>query len=225
MSVEPKPDRQGSDPVTGVGDGLDHRRVAELSPQPADRDLDDASVGVDVLVPAAGEQFACRDRCAGGGEQELEHRELLPAQLEPAAGARRDALHGVEPEVAPGEERCASGVAAAGERADAGDELGEGERLGQVVVGAEAEPVDTVFDRVGRGQHEHARTRPACHQCATHVVAVDLGNVAIEQDHFVAVTGARDGARPLRRRRCRRPFLRGASRPQWWRRAPCGLRR
>ena len=81
-----------------------------------------------------------------------------------------------------------AGLVAAGEGADAGDELGKGERLGQVVVGAEAEAVDAVFDRVGGGEHEHARARPARNERPADVVAVDLGQVAVEQDHVVAVS-------------------------------------
>ena len=63
---------------------------------------------------------------------------------------------GVEPDVAPDQDRRAGGLVASGERVDPRDELGEGERLGQIVVGAEAEAVDPVLDRARRGQYEHA---------------------------------------------------------------------
>src|SRR5437763_1636465 len=73
---------------------------AELASQPADRDLDDVAERVDVRVPPSVEQLPRRDRGAVCREQELEHGKLLGAELEPPAGAARDALHGVEPDVA-----------------------------------------------------------------------------------------------------------------------------
>ena len=58
-------------------------------------------------------------------------------------------------------------------RHGSGDQLGERERLGQVVVGAEAEAVDPVFDRVRGGQHQHPRARPARDQRPADLVAVE----------------------------------------------------
>jgi hypothetical protein len=73
------------------------------------------------------------------------------------------------------------------ERVDAGDQLVEAERLGEVVVGAEREAGDDVA-RLGRcGEHEDLRPGVLAVQDAAHVVAVDLGEVAIEDDDVVGV--------------------------------------
>src|SRR5260370_728479 len=72
-----------------MGDGLDQGRVAELAPQPADRDLYDVAVGGDVFVPAAGEQLAGGGGSSASGEEALEDREHLAAELRPAGGAGR----------------------------------------------------------------------------------------------------------------------------------------
>src|SRR5207237_9262172 len=150
----------------------------ELAAAPADRDLDDLAVGIDVLVPAPVEQLSRRDGGAAGGEEQLEHGELLRAELEPATGAARDPLDGVEPDVPARQDRREGREASAGERADPGDELGEREGLGQVVVGPETEPVDAVLDRVGSGEHQDTRPRSARDEGAAYIVAVQLGQVA-----------------------------------------------
>ena len=69
----------------------------------------------------------------------------------------------------------------------AGDELGEAERLGQVVVGAEGQPLDEV---VGRAAAVSMRIRVSgcsATQRAAHVVAVHLGQVAVQHDDVVGV--------------------------------------
>ena len=62
-------------------------------------------------------------------------------------------------ELDPGGVQCAAvgGGFAARERADAEDELGEVEGLGEVVVGAEREPGDAVGGGAGGGQHQDHR--------------------------------------------------------------------
>jgi hypothetical protein len=41
---------------------------------------------------------------------------------------------------------------------DAGDELGEAKRLGQVIVGAERQPLDDILERAGRGERSRTST-------------------------------------------------------------------
>jgi hypothetical protein len=49
-----------------------------------------------------------------------------------------------------------SRMSAAAERPDPGHKLTKGERLGEVVVGAEVDGIDPVGDLPCRGQHQHA---------------------------------------------------------------------
>ena len=69
-------------------------------------------------------------------------------------------------------------------------QFGEVERFGEVVVGAEAEAFDPVVQRVGRGEHEHPAVSAVRGDLPADVVAVDAGQVAVENDHVVA--GDRD---------------------------------
>ena len=68
-------------------------------------------------------------------------------------------------------------------------DLGEGERLGQVVVGAEVEPLDARADVGGRGEHEDPRRALGAHELAADLVAVDVGQVAVEHDDVVVDDG------------------------------------
>ena len=61
----------------------------------------------------------------------------------------------VELDAGGSEDAGLSGGPASGERADPQDQLGEVERLGEVVVGAEPEPARPAPRGVGRGEHEH----------------------------------------------------------------------
>ena len=101
---------------------------------------------------------------------------------------RLAAAHGVrgrvEDQVVDGERRRARLHAAAQQRADAGQQHDEGERLGQVVVGAEVEGVGLVVLAVLRGQHEDRHPVLAAAQPLDDPVARQLGQHDVE-DHRV----------------------------------------
>jgi hypothetical protein len=63
------------------------------------------------------------------------------------------------------------------------DQLVEGERLGQVVVGAELQPIDPVIDARGRGEHQDPGAAPG--ERAADLVAVHHRQVPVEHDHVV----------------------------------------
>ena len=69
----------------------------------------------------------------------------------------------------------------------AGDELGEAERLGQVVVGAERQALDELVGRARGGEHQDLRARLLGGQGPADHVAVDLGQVAVEHDDVVGI--------------------------------------
>ena len=70
------------------------------------------------------------------------------------------------------------------ERVHSRDQLGERERLGQVVVGAETEAVDPVADARRGRQHDHPSGAARRDDLPAHVVAVHHRQVAV-QDHDV----------------------------------------
>ena len=75
--------------------------------------------------------------------------------------------------------------AAPRERPQPREQLGERERLGQVVVGAAVEPGDAVLDRVARGQHQDRRPDAVVAQPAAGLEAVDARQHHVEHDRVV----------------------------------------
>jgi hypothetical protein len=132
---------------------VEERRVAELAPQSQDHRFDRGGERVGHLVPHPLQQLLGGDYPAAGGEQAFEDGELFRAQLQPSAGAERHPAVRVEDHLPVVEHRRHRGRGPPRQGADAGDQFGEIERLGQVVVGAEAESLHAVPDGAGRGQH------------------------------------------------------------------------
>jgi hypothetical protein len=93
----------------------------------------------------------------------------------------------VELHVAGAQRRLARGSVAARERAQARHQLGEGEGLGHVVVGAQGEAVDQVVHPGCRGEHEHPAVGLLAAQRAADLVAMDDRQVAVEHHDVVRV--------------------------------------
>ena len=122
-----------------------------------------------------------------GAQQLLEHAELLAGQAEVDAVPGRRPPRRVDDEPARAVQHRRRGRrGAAAEGAHARDQLGEGERLAEVVVGAELEPRDAVLQGAGGGEHEHPRERALAGQAAADVVAGAPGQVAVEHEDVVA---------------------------------------
>ena len=108
------------------------------------------------------------------------------------------------------------------ERPAAGHQLGEVERLGQVVVGAAGQPVDLVGQRCRwRSASAPGSSTPEATISRAQLVAGHARQVAVEHDHVVAGDRRPSRARCRRRRRRRRPCPRGAARGRRRRPARC----
>ena len=80
------------------------------------------------------------------------------------------------------------------EGADAGEQLEIGEWLGEIVVGAEIEPLDAVAERAGGGEHEDARRVVLGNERAADGVAAQHGQIAIEDDDVdIRIAGGYEG--------------------------------
>ena len=132
------------DAVSDVGDGLDCWRFSELASQSADRDLDGVGERVDVLVPYLGEEVLGAEDGVLGAHQGFEYRELFGGEVEPSSVAGGGVVQGVEFDPGRPEDSGLGCGPAAGESADAEHELGEMERLWEVVVGSEGEAADAL---------------------------------------------------------------------------------
>ena len=138
-----------------------------------------------LVVPGVLEQLEAREHAARPAHERLEQRELLRRELDLGVAAP-DAPRGrVEAQVADREHRRPLGRAAPGERPQPGEQLGERERLRQVVVGAGVEAADAILDRVARGQHQHRRPDAVRAQPAADLDAVHAGEHQVEHDRVV----------------------------------------
>ena len=108
-------------------------------------------------------------------------------EIERTAGARGLAAGAVELDVSPAEDRRARLAVAPGEGVDARHQLGEAERLGQIVVGAEREPLHDVVEAARGSEHEDLRVRALVVEDTADLVAMRAGQVAVEHDDVVRV--------------------------------------
>ena len=76
------------------------------------------------------------------------------------------------------------GAAAAHQRADARQQLGERERLDEVVVGAAVETCDAVLQRVARGEHQDRRLHALAAQRRQDLQAIAPGQTQIQEDEI-----------------------------------------
>ena len=189
-----------AEPVAGSAHGLDRldaERPVDLLAQVADVDVDDVGAVLVLVVPRVLEQLEAVEHLAGAAHERLEQRELLRRQRDLGVAAADDAAWPGRGARSPASRtRRALDRAAAAERAQPRDELGERERLDEVVVGAAVEAGDAVLDRVARGEHEHGRPDAVVAQAAADLEAVDAGQHHVEHDRVV-VGGARHPQRVL----------------------------
>ena len=120
-------------------------------------------------------------------EQHFEHRPFARRELQRLVPQESASGHRVELQRAVRDARPAVRLRAAQQRPHPRRELGHGEGLHHVVVGAQVEAAHAIVDRVARGEHQH-RHRPAARgagaQAAQHLEAVHLRQADVE-DHQV----------------------------------------
>ena len=137
-----------------------------------------------VLVPDVGHERLPAERGAGVGGQPGQQVELLGPQrnLPPAEqaaargrvdGERADRVHRLRP--------AGPGRSAAEVGPDPGPQLGEPERLGQVVVRAGLQADHDVHLVPARGEHDQHAAGLAHPQLPAHVDAVEVGQPEVEQ--------------------------------------------
>src|SRR5436190_15594794 len=113
--------------------------------QPAHEYIHDVGLRIEVIGPHMRQDHRLRDDPAGIPHQILEQRELARTQVEHGAAAGYAARQEIEHQVVHGEGgrlRCPRGTSY--QRLDARQELGEGERLGQIIVAAGLEAADPI---------------------------------------------------------------------------------
>ena len=140
-------------------------------------------------VPDLFGQGGARQDLPTAAGQQRQQVELLGGQVQALRAARAAARHEVHLQVGEAQHggRLRGGAAAAPQqRAHAREQLGEGEGLDEVVVGAAFEALHAVFNFVPRGEHEHRGLVAFGAQGRQHAVAVHAGQHHVEQHEVVA---------------------------------------
>src|SRR5262245_11430288 len=169
------------DVALAAGGGL--QLMAEL----ADEDVDDLQFR---LVHAAVEMVEehllgqCR---ALAQRQQLEDAVLLAGQAERLALDLDDAGVWGDRQLAGLDDRVGMALGAAHDRLDAGDQLALVERLGQVVVGPEAEALDFVVEFGKSRKNQDRRVDAGRAQPAQDLVTIDVWQHDIEKNDVVVV--------------------------------------
>ena len=161
----------------------------DLAAQPGDVDVDDVVEGgaAGRLAPHLARQRVARDDLAGVAGQVVQQVELLRGQLDGLPVARDPAGRPVDLERVDGQAVRVAHPSAAGDGAESGEQLGERERLHQVVVGPRVEPDDPVLQGVPRRQHHHRRVEPLLAQGRENLEAVAPRQHQVEQDDLEPV--------------------------------------
>src|SRR5262249_2212186 len=166
----------------------DARRL-ELATQAVHVDLN--RVCPDFLIPAVellGELFLVH-HAAAAQHQHFEHAQLSRREIERLAVEHRPAPGGVEAQGAVRQHRPAARMPTADQRAHACLQLGQLERLGGIVVGAQIEALDAVIQGIARSENQYRHARAAMAQPAQDLEAVELGQAQIEYHQVVFLRG------------------------------------
>src|SRR5262245_19228019 len=183
------PSRRRSQPVAMASHGLQQRfatRGIDLAPQPRDVDVYDIGERVLAIAPYLVEDASAGEDSAGRAHQKLEDCKFLGRELDGVATAPHLQQLAIEDEVG-NLQNVGVGrefVRPAHQSLDAGKQLVEIERLGEIVVGAQFQALDLVFQGVHGGQHQNRRVIALETQTLTHVVAVHVGEHQIEHDNI-----------------------------------------
>ena len=157
---------------------------ADLAPQVAGVDLD--RVGVDLgVVPDMGQQVGLGHDHAGVAHEVLQHGVLARRQVDGSSLDRHGTGGGVELEGTDHEGHRARRGRAPEQRAQPGEQHDEGERLGEVVVGTEVEPVGLVVLAVLGRRQQDRRPDALGPQPPGDLVAAQPGQHHVQDDRVV----------------------------------------
>src|SRR5689334_124915 len=168
-----------------VGEGS-----VDLGTQARNMRFDDAGLGIEVKVPDALEQHRARDDAALIAHEEFKQAKLARLQVDHLAAAADGAANEIHLEIGdaqngllPLERRPP------GESMEPGQELGEGEGLGDIVVAARLEPIDTIIDAAQRCQEQDRDLLADAAQRPDEMKTVDPRKHAVDDDDVVILGG------------------------------------
>ena len=151
-------------------------------------DIDLDGVVADFLAPTAKlvDQLVLADQATGAQQQDLQQCQLACRELDDLAVEAGNAFGLVVGQAADLDPGRVAG-AAPGQCAHPGKELGQGEGLGQVIVGAGVEAAHAIFHAVLGGEDQHRGRHLAPAQALEYLDARQPGQAKVEQQQIVGL--------------------------------------
>ena len=175
-------------PVPSAANGLDQPispATVELSTQAADVDLDDIRPRDRVGAPQRGDEVLLRENLTGVTREELEKGELAGRQPNRVTVALDAERRWVDHKITDPDQGGTPFRRTASQRADPRFQLGDRERLGQVVIGPFIQPRHAILDARQRGQHQDRCSESVLAQLSTDVETGHAVQDHIEDDETV----------------------------------------
>src|SRR5581483_394442 len=209
LTLRPKRSSRFED-ITDAADGVEHfPALVDFVTETVDEDVHHVGLGVEAVVPDVFEDHGFGDHAAGVAHEVFEEGELARLQFDLFAGAGDFAGEQIQLEIADREAVGLGGVGgAADERLDAGEQFGEGEGFGEVIVAAGLEAFDAVVHGGLGAEDDHRHAEALLAQTLDEAEAVELGEHDVddggvvlggggEDVGFLAIGGAVDGEAAL----------------------------
>src|SRR5229473_148686 len=162
----------GTEPVAGPAQRSNQLRleaVVDLASQPSDQHLEQVGKRVMVVVPHMRGNGGAVEDAAPMQHEQLQQGELLRTEGNRPAAALHLAGPQIDFEVGNPMSRRRQGRPAARQRLEAGDQLSERERFGEIVVRPHLKPAHPVVDTIERRQHQYGRRIPPTPELAAQV--------------------------------------------------------
>ena len=173
--------------VANAPNRLDEARLAfrfQLLAQPLDMNVDDVGFGEEAVAPDGVVDAIAREDLARVAHEIFEELVFGQRQVDWTFAAHHLVRRGVQAQVGEDERFLMLVSGAAQQRADAGQQLVERERLDEVVVGTGVEAGDAIGDAVAGGQQQDRQARLGRAQTAADLQSVDTGQHDINDDEI-----------------------------------------
>lgn len=180
--------------ITDSTQSADERLSAtavDLAAKAIDVDIDDVGVRLNAHAPDFLEDHGAGDDAASVAAEVFKEHELLRGELEGLAGAGGFAAEEVELEVLDMEAGGLAGLrgVALEQIAQAGEEFGEGEGLGEVIVAALFKAADAIVDGTACGEDEDGCANAGLAQAEDEVDAVHVRQAEVDDEDVIGVGG------------------------------------
>jgi len=138
----------GAKDVTDAAEGMQAGSFGiDLGAEPVDEDIDHIGLGIEAVVPDMFKDHGLGDGAPGVAHEVFEQGKLAGLEFDGIGSATDLAGEEIEGEISDGEAgRFGGAGGTTDEGLDAGEEFGEGEGLGQIIVATSLESADPVID-------------------------------------------------------------------------------